>query len=125
MKMGKPSDIPGFKALLEEWNQKLYQTGFKDAECYVQGILELKRPGNMRRYEALDPIIREAKAQYYRLVAKYVAETQFEDELEKRILTLHAQGFSQARIKRLLRVTGHRCKIYYPLYRWLRAWGLK
>lgn len=123
--MAKPFDRPGFKQLLAEWNRKLAESGFHDVEATCYGERVLKKSGSARRYERMDPITRDAKFQYFSQVAKLVSEAKFENEFERRVLTLYAQGKSQAAIKRMLGVQGHRCKIYYPVYRWLKAWGLK
>ncbi len=122
--MAKPSDYPGFKALLSEWNRKLYESGFKDAES--DGINPvLKASGSARRYERLDHITREAKEDYFRKVATKVSEANFESEFERDVLTLFSQGNSQTQIYKLLKIEGHRCKIYNPIYKWLKKWGLK
>jgi hypothetical protein len=125
MRMAKPSDYPGFKALLAEWNQKLSDSGFHDVEQTFHDERILKRSGTIRRYERLDPITREARFEYFRRVAQRVSQTHFESEMERQILFLYSQGHSQLAIQRMLGIPGHRCKVYYPLYRWLRAWGLK
>lgn len=123
--MAKPSDHPGFKQLLSEWNRRLAESGFHDVEAIRHGDRVLKQSGSARRYERLDPITREAKFQFYCQVAKCVSETKFKTEFERQVLTLYAQGHSQAAIKRMLAIPGHRCKVYYPVYRWLKVWGLK
>ena len=123
--MSKPSDHPGFKELLKEWNQKLYESGFRDVEVMREGELILKWDASERRHQRMDEVVREARAQFFRSVAECVVKTQFESDLERRILSLYAQGMSQAAIQRKLCIKGHRCKVYIPLYRWLEAWGLK
>jgi ATP/maltotriose-dependent transcriptional regulator MalT len=123
--MAKPSDSPGFDSLLTEWNRILKESGLKDIERSQGGELELKRPGTMRRYESMDLTTREAKEEYFRLVAMRVASTDFKNEREEKILNLYAQGMSQAEIQKRLKIRGHRCKVYYPLYRWLKEWHLK
>lgn len=118
--MAKPSECQGFKQLLEIWNKKLSDSGFQDIE-YANHL----GSGSGRRYEKLDPIVREAKLQYFKQVALYVSQTQFDNPLDRDILTLYAHGYTQVAIKRILGIQGHKCKIYYPLYKWLHEWGLK
>lgn len=123
--MGKPSAHPGFKNLLAEWNRRLAKEGFIDIEVTRRGELDLKRPGGMERYKRADPITRDAKYQYFCLIARYVAKTRFKDETERLILSYYSEGMSQRSIQRKLNIQGHRCKVYSPIYRWLRHWGLK
>lgn len=125
MLMAKPSDHPGFKGLLREWNNKLKESGFQDIEEHRGGELILKKSGTVRRYEMLDDITRDARVQFYRRVAQLVSNTRFDNEFDRQVLTLYAQGISQTDIKDLLNVEGHRCKVYRPIYRWLKTWGLK
>jgi hypothetical protein len=123
--MAKPSDAPGFKQLLEYWNDILERDGFVDIEAVYYGNQILKRSGTIRRFERLDEITREAKFQFFQQVSSYVATTHFKSNLERQILEYYSQGYSQAAIKKMLAIQGHRCKVYYPIYRYLRLWGLK
>lgn len=119
MLMAKPSDRSGFKELLAEWNRILKASGFIDAEdpAFLSG--------NVWRYKAMHCDIREARTEYFRILRDKIRETDFEDELEKKILTLHSEGHRVPEIQRILEISGHRCKIYKPIYRWLIKWGLK
>lgn len=123
--MGTPADHPGFKQLLRTWNEKLKESEFRDAEVMVRGELVLRTPGGARRYERMDEISREARAQFFRRLSELVATAKFRTELERQILTLYAEGISQLAIQRRLNIKGHRCKVYRPIYRWLRRWGIK
>lgn len=123
--MAKPSDHPGFKDLLRQWNTILELDGFKDIEIEKHGELELPRCPSLRKFDNTHPLVAENRWRYYDLVAEYISETVFESEFEREILTLYAAGFSQAAIHRMLKIEGHRCKVYIPLYKWLRKWHLK
>lgn len=131
--MAIPSDSPGFKELLREWNQKLADSGFVDIEVMFKGEPELRLPSGTRtRYEKMDESSREIYAEYRRRKEVYaerlslcVAAQKFEDPLEESILTLYAAGVMQTSIQEILKIPGHRCKIYGPIYKWLKAWGLK
>lgn len=141
--MAKPSAHAGFKALEKEWNQKLKESGFKDIELDLSYDRILKKSGTETRYERMNPVKREAKEYYYqsleqkvnrtplrnqlsfRFIKKPKVKSAFKSELEFQILTYYARGYSQSSIQKRLHLEGHRCKVYYPLYRWLKTWGLK
>jgi hypothetical protein len=140
--MAKPSAHPGFKILLKEWNRRLAETGFQDIETEFLSEPVLKQSGTEKRYKRMDPVRREAKHQFFKILEEKVKRTRlkcqmvftfvsgpkgqfFESEQELNILSLYSQGVSQAQIKRRLSIEGHRCQIYYPIYKWLKLWGLK
>lgn len=123
--MGKPSDSPGFKKLLEEWNRRLADSGFKDVEELKGGQLVLKKTGTMIRYEQSSDVVREARVEYYRIVSRHVANTHFSNEIDRMILTLYCEGLSQVDIKERLPKRMHRATIYKRLYKYLRLWGIK
>lgn len=123
--MAKPSESPKFKELCEEWYKKLHESGFRDIENQAGEMFVLKESGTSRRFKHLDAITREARLQFYDLVSQYTEETDFPNDLERQIMVLYGQGMSQVMIQKTLKLQGHRCKIYYPLYRWLRRWGLR
>lgn len=124
--MAKPSDYPGFKALLKEWNQKLKASGFKDIEenPLLDPNKKLKS-GSYYRFIQEDPIIRENRAQYYDIIGEKIIQTEFDNETEKKIMCLYFEGHSQVEIQKELQIEGHRCQIYRPIHKWLKRWGLK
>lgn len=123
--MAKPTDCPGFKALQTEWYAKLSQSGFRDIEQPASLDGPLRKSGTERRYDRMDPVAREARIQFFRRVQHHVSETEFEIELEREIMNLYAQGVSKVMIQKVLDLPGHRCKVYYPIFKWLERWGLK
>lgn len=123
--MAKPSDYPGFVSILKEWNKKLADSGFRDIEEKKRGELQLKKTGSDNRFLRSSPVVREAKEHYYELISQHILETTFESDLEKQILHLYLEGHTQVEIKKKLNIDGHRCKIYRPIYKWLRVWGMK
>lgn len=125
--MAKPSEFPGFKKLLAEWDKKLKESGFKDIEERVGEHLILKSSGSDYRIKQMnkDQTTRDAVIGYYAIISQKIAETTFKDDLEKQILMMYAEGKTQVQIKEHLKIEGHRCKVYRPLYKWLRKWGLK
>ena len=125
IQMAAPNQYPGFKALLLEWNKRLYESGFRDIETMAQGELKLKKSGAEFRYLMLDPIVRENNGQFFRRLQQHVSETKFPNENERLILTLYSQGARQSDIYRLMNIEGHRSKVYRPIYKWLRIWFLK
>lgn len=125
MEMSKPSETPGFKALLDEWNKKLLSSGFKDIETMDNGEPILKRFDSYSRDKNLNTITRETDIEYYERVAQLISKTEFNNEQERQIMVLYSEGISQVEIRRILNIEGHRCKVYNPLYKWLTLWGLK
>lgn len=123
MQMAKPTDHPGFKTLQAEWYGKLAQDGFGDIECATSLDRPLKKSGTVRRFERMDAVTREARIQYFRRVQHHVSQAEFPNQREHDIMNLYAQGVSQVMIQEVLALK--RCQVFYPLYRWLRAWGLK
>lgn len=125
MNMAAYWDEQGFKKLLKEWNKKLFESGFRDIEDMEHGGYTTERPGSLVRYETMDEISREAKAQYFRRVQQCVSAAFFADGIEREIMNLYAQGVTQTKIKEILKIEGHRSKVYGPIYKWLRLWRLK
>lgn len=145
IKMGRPSAHPGFKALLTEWNQKLRESGFRDAETGQPEIRNLKKSGTERRYETLDSTSRGAKEEFFEQLAHHIRKTPlqnqlefgftkklcfdqkpegFDNETDFHILTLYSRGLRQTEIKARLHIRSHRCRVYYPIYYWKKKWGL-
>ena len=125
MRMAKPSDSPGFKALQAEWDKRLSESGFQDIEKTVGRQRVLKYTGTQVRYDRMDEVQRESRFEFYRQVGIRLAETRFESDFDRQVLTLFSYGYTQKEIQAELDIRGHRCKIYKPIYRWLKAWGLK
>ena len=123
--MGKPSDHPGFKAIYTEWNQKLLDSGFNDIEEMRNGKLTLKKTGTQGRFEQMAPLVRQAKARYFDIIGQKIVETTFDNDQEKRILTLYFEGFSYSDIIKRLNTPLHRSTVWKILYKWLRQWNLK
>lgn len=125
MEMSKPSDHPGFKKLLAVWNQKLSQSKFEDIETNGATHRYLKKSGTDWKYEAMPQDLKEIRAEYYRRLEENIKNTAFENDQESQIMNLYSQGMSQVEIKRCLRIQGHRKRVYGPIYKWLKRWGLK
>lgn len=124
--MAKPSETAGFKSLLKEWNELLLRTGFADIEYTNQKDETLLCDiGGLNRYVNCSETERSARIQYFDRVSEQVQKTEFDNDEEREILTLYSQGVSQAEIKRKLSISGHRGRVYSPIYRWLKEWGLK
>jgi hypothetical protein len=125
--MTKPSDFPGFKELLEEWDKRLKESGFEDIEQRVGNDLVLKHSGSDYRIKQMnnDQTVRDAIVKYYDIIGQKIVETTFTNEMEKKILTMYFEGKTQVEIKEQLKIEGHRCRVYRPIYKWLKKWGLK
>lgn len=126
----KPSDHPGFKDLLKDWNQKLAETGFRDIEETRHGELTLKKSGTEGRFRSMDTQLVQARAKYYEIIGQRIVETQFDSDQEKRICALYFEGYNQAEIRRQLGEVGkkgllHRETIFKYLTKYLKRWGLK
>lgn len=123
MAMAKPSDHPGFSTLQKEWYKKLKETGFDDVE--QANDRPFIKSGTVVRFEKMGADFIEIQFQYFDRIAHHISRAAFEDEQERQILTLYAEGFTQREIKERLGISGHRCRVYRPIYKWLTLWGMK
>lgn len=123
--MAKPSDSPGFKELLREWNRKLGESGFKDIEYGSGDDLKIKESGSVGRYRDMTEECRRHKSDFFEVVKECIQETKFDTKFERVVLKLYSTGMTKVAIKEKLKIKGHRCKIYNPIYKYLRQWGLK
>lgn len=118
---------PSFKALQEEWYQRLKDEGFKDAEMVIDGkhTLENKRT---REYQSTPKVVRETKEEYYAVLAQCVHCHWFDDDIERRVLTWYAQGRRIRDICDDLERMGEpraRDTIRYMVRRYEVIWGLR
>lgn len=123
--MSKPSDTPGFRQLLKDWNKKLSDSGFKDIEESRVSGPKLKKTGTEGRFEKEPSYVREARAKYYDIIGEKIIETQFDDEREKQILCFYFEGYSKEQIRNTFSPPLHRTTVYKKIEKWLRAWGMK
>ncbi len=117
-----------FKALQKAWYQRLKDSGFQDAEEMIGEELKLKQRAACNVYQGADKLTRETKETYFRFVSQMVQETEFKREVDRLIMTRHAEGMKIKRICEELRRAGlargrqtvrHRIRIYEM------KWGLR
>lgn len=116
-----------FKALQNEWYQRLEELGFQDAEQSIGGDLVLKQRSD-HPYKGIDQFSREMKEMYFAILAQKVHEAEFRNEVDCLIMTWHAEG---ANIKSILQEltrlgkTRGRDTIRWTIRKYEMAWGLK
>lgn len=100
-----------FKKLRDEWYAKLKAEGFKDIESDSFGfnIWSVSRfsPG-LNNGHSIEATMQhnKAKEEYYRIAGHFLYDYPFEDELERLIWELHAEGVSYLAIIKKLRSNG-------------------
>lgn len=92
-----------FKALQAHWDKKLKQDGFHDIE-QADGLL--KQWDNLWFHTHTNPILYEAKAEYYRQAEHFLHSHQFDTTTEKIVWQLHSEGFGYREISKALRELG-------------------
>ena len=122
--MSIPSDKPGFRALMIEWNTKLADSGFKDIEKLDSRCnWELKHGGNKDRYIKSDVITRQTRVQYFDLIQGKIEKARSMDASDREILCMYVEGISQVEMARKLDC--NRVTIYRVITHWLKRWHLK
>lgn len=115
-----------FKALQQAWYQRLQAGGFQDAEELIGDDLVLRQSAS-HVYRDDDPL-RHSKEEYYCIVAQKVQETQFPNDIDRFILTRHAEGKKQIHICRELEQIGvrrHKVTIKFKIRIYEMQWGLR
>ncbi len=118
---------PEFQELQQAWYQRLADSGFQDAEILVRGELLLRQSAE-HPYRDADELIRESKDDYYYLVSQKVQETQFPNDVDRIILTRHAEGLKQVQICRELEMLGmrrYKKTIRFRIRIYEMQWGLR
>lgn len=88
-----------FKKLQAEWDKKLKDSGFNDAEQ--------RKDENLKNWSCLfstkhTPVQAEAKYEYYRACGHFLHEYKFSEEAERRMFQLHSEGVSMRGIVKVL-----------------------
>lgn len=96
-------DSPKLKKLKAEWDKKLADSGFEDAE-YSGG--RLKTWASFEHARDFDANVFEAKETYYRLAGQFLHEYEFKNDIERDIWAQHADGVSIRNIFTLLKNQG-------------------
>jgi hypothetical protein len=122
-----------FKSLQSEWDDKLADSGFKDAEKTLRGKRVLINSSNpYRRFETADVAEnqREAIAPYYEQMAQMVLSRRFDKALDKFVLEKYILDYwSIAEICRDLKRRGKvpcgRFSIRNIIYKYTDRWKIK
>lgn len=86
-----------FKELSREWEKKLERDGLPDIEKNVGEQRELKQNAS-NVYRQMDPTSREAKELYFQELSQCLHRARFDNEIEKTVMSLKAEG---AKIKEI------------------------
>lgn len=84
-------NTPEFKRLKSEWDQKLKDSGFEDAE---QPDERLKLWSSQFFRVRQNPVLDNAKEEYYRLAGHFLHDYPFQSELDRAVWSQHAEGVS-------------------------------
>lgn len=125
--MRKLRKNPELERLLDEWDEILKATGFKDIEKRIGHERVLVQYAS-NCYRQADPTTRETKESYYEQLSAAVQSHQFRDEIERFIMLQVADG---ARIKTIVELlsqmghTIHRQTVRFVIRRHETLWGIK
>ena len=126
----------GFEELKREWNGKLEDSGFKDAEKEIAGERVLRQTADYayRRKETVE-VVRECKLSYFTSISHHLSlEKDFADDLDRLIMERTAKGRTIREIsdelKALIPIGRERTKhnrntIRYVRRRYENKWGVK
>lgn len=88
-----------FKALNEEWKQKLKDSGFEDAESDSGNLIrtssEFTKKKFLKNYEA--------KKEYYYMATHFLNDYRFDTKIDKVVWTYHVEGLGKREISQLLK----------------------
>ncbi len=118
---------PGFKALQRAWYAELVKDGFEDAEELVADEMKLRQIA-AHPYRNAESIGMETKESYYRILFQKVQGSAFDNDIDRIVLTMFAEGAKVARIVESLGAHGKaRCRetVRYIIRRYEMQWGLK
>lgn len=107
-----------FRRLQEYWYKKLAENGFEDAER--KGLLIQNAPNSYRQET---PTKREQKLEYFLLLGQGVSEERFECEIDKKVMTMIADGISLVEIAKKCKMD--RNTLRYICRRYEHKWGIK
>lgn len=124
-----------FKAMQEAWYAKLEESGFKDAEEMRDGEMMLKQTGDhmlawhTTRMEYTGNLLKfESKETYYRILGEKVQDSAFQNDVDRIIVTMLAEGHRVKEITEELASQGEsRCRmtIRMTLRKYEMKWGLR
>jgi len=116
-----------FKILSRQWNKRLIESGFSDAEIEIKSDRILKQRAT-NSYRQATQLERESRLEYYCFLGYLANNTEFPNELEKFVMLRHAEGATIREIVDELNCRGiirHRQTIRYVIRRWQTKWGIR
>lgn len=116
-----------FKELEKEWDEKLKESGFEDAEKAIGGIRVLRQRAS-NCYRSVSAVQRENKQRYFELLNSHSALELFEDRIEALIMARRASGYKIKQICEELRAMNERCHrqtIRLIIQKYELKWGIK
>lgn len=116
-----------FKVSLQEWNKKLEDIGFEDAEVELKGDRALKQRAT-NCYKQASELERESRLEYFTFIGHLANNTKFPDEVEEFVMLKHSEGFSIAEIVAELSDINrprHRHTVGFIIKRWQTKWGVR
>jgi len=118
---------PQLERLLDEWDEILRATGFKDIERRI-GHDRVLIQYSSNCYRQADPTTRESKESYYEQLSAKVQTHRFENETDRFVMFHIADGVRIKTIVELLAEMGqsiHRQTIRFIIRRYENLWGIK
>jgi hypothetical protein len=121
-------ETAAFKNLQADWYQKLAETGFEDIEKLTGQGLVLKQTSKNRKIDRKTPEVKAAIAGYFRLFSESAATGDFDNEIDRVVITLYTSGVKTCRILEHLREHNmRRCRtsVFYIIKKYEKKWGIK
>lgn len=107
--MSKFWETPEFKKLNKQWRKVLKKTGFDDAEQEDEKLKFWADSYFKRHY---NPVLDNAKIEYYRMAGYLLNEHTFDNEAEKEIWALHITGLGVDPLVKVLKKRGFKVHKY-------------
>lgn len=116
-----------FKALQRAWYQRLKDEGFQDAEKLINGRLVLAQSAS-HPYKGHNEVTIQEKETYFMELCQCVYNHEFDDEVDRLVLTWYSQGRKIKEICEDLDQRGElraRNTVRFIIRRYEIAWGLR
>jgi len=113
--------------LYAEWELKLRESGFIDAEKTVGGQRVL-RQFSSNAYRQADELARQSKEHYFELIAEKVSLGDFNTKNDEKIMRWVSEGHKIHEIVKMLNTTGFyidRKTVRYTIRRYETRWKIK
>lgn len=125
--MPKFYQTPEFRELQKRWEEILEELGFIDAEKTKNGERVLKSRA-ATSFNRVSEAKRNAKIEYYSIIARHYFATVFPRQLDKYIMSMLADGLNNKQIVQKLERDGykvHRKTVMFIIRRWEHEWGIR